>query len=160
MKKELQRNVNGVMSGGGSIEHPFSIHSASIGSRWKLHGLQSLMMTILLLFTMGIGQMWGDTWNVNLTGSGVNKDGITLTGSYVANAQVGSGSQTANSLQAKTASVCVFSEQTNITAISFKMCRATNSNSATKAVSIYTSTGGDMLFLRHLHFLPQTIVLR
>ena len=61
MKKELQRNVNGMTSGGGSIQHPFSIHSASIGSRWKVGGLQSLMMTILLLFTMGIGQMWGDT---------------------------------------------------------------------------------------------------
>ena len=26
MKKELQSNVNGMTSGGGSIQHPFSIH--------------------------------------------------------------------------------------------------------------------------------------
>ena len=58
MKNKFQSNFNGVRMGGGSIEHPLSIHSASIGTRWKPRGLQFLM-TLVLLFTMGIGQMWG-----------------------------------------------------------------------------------------------------
>lgn len=97
---------------------------------------------MLMVLFMGIGQMWGDTWSPTINSGSLNKDGITITGAYVKDAQVGNNSQKANSLQAKNASVCVFSEQTNITGISFKVCRATNSNSASKAVSIYTSNGG------------------
>ena len=57
MKNNFQSNVNGQMLDGGSIEHPLSIHSASIGTRWKPRGMQ-LICTLVLLFTFAIGQMW------------------------------------------------------------------------------------------------------
>lgn len=38
MRNNFQSNVNGQMLGGGSIEHPLSIHSASIGTCWKEGG--------------------------------------------------------------------------------------------------------------------------
>lgn len=62
MKKELQSNVNGMTSGGGSIQHPLSIHSASIGTRWKLGGIQ-VLLTLVILFTFAIGNVWAYTYN-------------------------------------------------------------------------------------------------
>ena len=40
------------------MEDPFSIHSASIGSRWKVGGIQ-VICTLVLLFTLAIGNAWG-----------------------------------------------------------------------------------------------------
>ena len=57
MKNNFQSNVNGQMLDGGSIEHPLSIHSASIGTRWKPRGMQ-LICTLVLLFTFAIGNVW------------------------------------------------------------------------------------------------------
>ena len=56
MKKQFQSNLDGMTLGGGSIEHPLSIHSASIGTRWKPRGMQ-LICTLVLLFTFAIGNV-------------------------------------------------------------------------------------------------------
>ena len=49
-----------------------------------------VLLALFVAMTIGVGNVWGKTWNVNLTGSGVSQDGITLTGDYAANASVGS----------------------------------------------------------------------
>ena len=65
-------------------------NSASIGSRWKLHGL-SLMMTIILLFTLALGNAWGastykmienNAFNSNhfWTTAGITEDAKTIQG--------------------------------------------------------------------------------
>ena len=46
-----------------TIEHPLSTHSASIGTRWSqagyLHALRMCAVLLVLLFTLGVGEMWG-----------------------------------------------------------------------------------------------------
>ena len=65
MKKQFQSNLDGMTLGGGSIQHPLSIHSASIGTRWKPRVLQ-VLMTMVFLFTLGIGNVWAQTSWVRL----------------------------------------------------------------------------------------------
>ena len=100
------------------------------------------LTTLLLILTLGIGQMWGATYNVTLNGGTVSSNGITLTGDYVAQAQVGNNSQKAPSFNTNNSSAYIFSESTNITGISFRVCRNTNGASANPAVNVMTSTGG------------------
>lgn len=100
------------------------------------------LTTLLLILTLGIGQMWGATYNVTLNGGTVSSNGITLTGDYVAQAQVGNNSQKAPSFNTNNSSAYIFSESTNITGISFRVCRNTNGASANSAVNVMTSTGG------------------
>ncbi len=47
MKDKFQSFVDGMTLGGGSIEHPLSIHSASIGRRWKAGGREGKRGTII-----------------------------------------------------------------------------------------------------------------
>ena len=97
---------------------------------------------ILMILTLGIGNAWGADYEVTLNGGTVSSNGITLTGDYVANAQVGNNSQKANSFNTNNSSAYIFSESTNITGISFKVCRASNGSSASAAVNVATSIGG------------------
>ena len=129
---------------GAPDEHPMSIRSASDGERWKNHGWKyvAMIFAVLVMSIANIGMAWGKTWNVSLTGSGVSQDGITLTGDYAANASVGSSSKKANSFNTNYSSAYIFSEQKNITAISFTVCRNTNGATANNAVTVATSTGG------------------
>ena len=101
-----------------------------------------MIFAVLVMSIANIGMAWGKTWNVSLTGSGVSQDGITLTGDYAANASVGSSSKKANSFNTNYSSAYIFSEQKNITAISFTVCRNTNGATANNAVTVATSTGG------------------
>lgn len=82
MKNKIQSYV-GMRLGGASIEHPLSIHSASIGTRWKPRGMQ-LICTLVLLFTFAIGNVLGadDVYYVmlynNITDAGVLTSSSTL----------------------------------------------------------------------------------
>ena len=146
MKKELQSNVNGMTSGGGSIQHPFSIHSASIGTRWKLHGLQSLMMTILLLFTMGIGQMWGADQTFTVESPAVSKryvqDNVLIGGSVGSKKLANVSSQACFYIASGSyAPIYVQSKAANIKSITIQGNRdATSGNVDTKAFNVFTSS--------------------
>ena len=113
-----------------------------IGLMSYLHRTLMLLFAVLVMSVANVGMAWGKTWNVSLTGSGVTQDGITLTGDYAANASVGSNSKKANSFNTNNSSAYIFSEQKNITAISFTICRNTNVADANNAVTVATSTGG------------------
>lgn len=57
------------------IEHPLSTHSASIGTRWSqagyLHALRMCAVMLVMLFTLGVGEMWGaKTYTYNMTYAG------------------------------------------------------------------------------------------
>ena len=61
----LHRNDVSMTLGGASIEHPLSIHSASIGTSRKPAGntaiIRCMAAMFVMLFTIGIGNMWSAT---------------------------------------------------------------------------------------------------
>ena len=60
---KLHRNDVSMTLGEASIEHPLSIHSASIGTSWKPAGntaiIRCMAAMFVMLFTLGVGNMWG-----------------------------------------------------------------------------------------------------
>ena len=69
MKDKFQSFEDGMRMAGGSIQHPLSIHSASIGT-CRRHRVWQVLMTLVFLFTLSIGQMWGadaTIFNVNFS---------------------------------------------------------------------------------------------
>ncbi len=108
MKRQFQSFVDGMTLGGGSIQHPLSIHSTSIGTRWKPRGMQ-LICTLVLLFTFSIGQMWGESATITIGSSTSTSYAATFTSSstnthVTANATSftkGSGVSTSNSTYGK-----------------------------------------------------------
>ena len=79
---DSQRKKIGVTLAEGAIEHPLSIHSASVGSSRKPNGrMQSFVKCaamLVMLFTLGIGQMWGgnEVYKTALFGSSYNSAGV------------------------------------------------------------------------------------
>lgn len=60
-----QRKEVGVISGEGAIEQPFSTYSAPFGTCWqpsgKLHSVVRCAAMLVMLFTIGVGNVWGAT---------------------------------------------------------------------------------------------------
>ena len=67
---DSQRKEVGVISGEATIEHPFSTYSAPFGTCWqpsgKLHSVVRCAAMLVMLFTIGIGNVWGETVSVNI----------------------------------------------------------------------------------------------
>lgn len=55
----LHRNDVSMTMGGASIEHPLSIHLASIGTSWKARGLKYVSMLLMALM-LCVGNAWAD----------------------------------------------------------------------------------------------------
>ncbi len=72
---DLQSNVVRVTSGGASDEHPMSTRSASDGDRWKSVGnvqaFWKYAAMLVMLFTIGSGNAWGETITLNVTSLGL-----------------------------------------------------------------------------------------
>ena len=51
---------------GASVQHPISIRSASDGTRWQSGGsmLRRIAIALLMILTLGVGQMWAETLHV------------------------------------------------------------------------------------------------
>ena len=92
-----QRKKIGVTLGEATIEHPFSTYSAPFGTCWqpsgKLHSVVRCAAMLVMLFTIGSGNVWGLSTTVNTTsGTSWTVDGRTWTaatdvsaaGSYLA----------------------------------------------------------------------------
>ena len=62
MKDKFQSFEDGMRMARGSIQHPLSIHSASIGT-CRRHRVWQVLMTLVFLFTLSIGQMWATATN-------------------------------------------------------------------------------------------------
>lgn len=62
---DSQRKQIGVTLGEATIEHPLSTYSAPFGTCWqpsgKLHSVVRCAAMLVMLFTIGIGNAWGDT---------------------------------------------------------------------------------------------------
>ena len=61
---DSQRKEVGVISEEGAIEHPFSTYSAPFGTCWqpsgKLHSVVRYTAMLVMLFTIGVGNVWAD----------------------------------------------------------------------------------------------------
>ena len=57
----LHRNDVSMTMGGASIEHPLSIHSASIGTSWTARGLRYIA-SILMILTLCVRNAWAIEW--------------------------------------------------------------------------------------------------
>ena len=84
---DSQRKEVGVISEEGAIEHPFSTYSAPFGTCWqpsgKLHSVVRCAAMLVMLFTIGIGNAWGDTWTWTASGGGnlgTSNGSVTLNG--------------------------------------------------------------------------------
>lgn len=92
----MDGNHSGVvtaMSGRASFQHPFSIHSASIGDRWNTR-VWKYAAVLLCLLTLGVGNAWahdnhtGKVTLVNATGNGTV---------YLSTSSTGNSGQTSSS---------------------------------------------------------------
>ncbi len=106
-----------------------------------------LLATLTLIFTLGIGQMWGDDPKLTIANPDqieYSQDGVYVTSPVVANAKMGNQTNQkcfyVTSSQT-TASLNVFSKLTNIKSISFDMVRNTGSSSLGNAISLFVSKG-------------------
>ncbi len=104
-------------------------------------------MTLVFLFTLGIGQMWAADPKLSIANPDQNEysqDGVYVTSPVVANAKMGNQTNQkcfyVTSTQT-TASLNIFSKLTNIKSISFDMVRNTGGSSLGNAVSLYVSKG-------------------
>lgn len=83
----LESRQVGVISGEATIEHPFSTYSAPFGTCWqpsgKLHSVVRCAAMLVMLFTIGSGNAWGDTWTWTASGGGnlgISNGSVTLNG--------------------------------------------------------------------------------
>ena len=70
---DSQRKEVGVISGEATIEHPFSTYSAPFGTCWqpsgKLHSVVRCAAMLVMLFTIGSGNVWGADETLTITGA-------------------------------------------------------------------------------------------
>lgn len=68
-----------------TIEHPLSTHSASIGTRWSqagyLHALRMCAVLFVMLFSLGVGNVWGLSVTYTTSSGSPSASGNTITGS-------------------------------------------------------------------------------
>ena len=66
---DSQRKKIGVTLGEATIEHPFSTYSAPFGTCWqpsgKLHSVVRCAAMLVMLLTVGVGDVWGETVTIN-----------------------------------------------------------------------------------------------
>ena len=105
------------------------------------------LTTLLLILTLGIGQMWGDDPKLTIANPDqieYSQDGVYVTSPVVANAKMGNKTNQKCfyvTSSKTTASLNVFSKLTNIKSISFDMVRNTGSSSLGNAISLFVSKG-------------------
>ncbi len=146
---DSQRKEVGVISGEATIEHPFSTYSAPFGTCWqpsgKLHSVVRCAAMLVMLLTLGSGNVWGETMELTFEGSGTFPNNSAWT--------VNSGSQnTTYNHTASGSKSCQFSAtgfyiKTNekiagtITNIKYYATKASTNTTSTN-VYIQTSTDG------------------
>lgn len=86
---DSQRKKIGVTLGEAAIEHPFSTYSAPFGTCWqpsgKLHSVVRCAAMLVMLFTIGVGNVWGatHTWNLATNSfSASSTTSVTWSSSY------------------------------------------------------------------------------
>lgn len=81
---DSQRKEVGVISGEATIEHPFSTYSAPFGTCWqpsgKLHSVVRCAAMLVMLFTIGSGNVWGAEQQITPATSGWNSTAGSQTG--------------------------------------------------------------------------------
>ena len=140
-----QRKKIGVTLGEAAIEHPFSTYSAPFGTCWqpsgKLHSVVRCAAMLVMLFTIGSGNVWGATSTITLTQSNLG-----LTGSYSSGATATVGGVTfkhtdlmknSDNIQVKASSGVLY----NSTAMPGKITNITITHTGTgRATKVYYGT--------------------
>lgn len=102
---DSQRKEVGVILEEATIEHPFSTYSAPFGTCWqpsgKLHSVVRYAAMLVMLFTIGSGNVWGVDYTYSFT---INADDFNTT-SYVANNNEKTSTATCTTDGSKTMSV-------------------------------------------------------
>lgn len=120
------------------------LRSASVPLSFRSRYLRyaAMIFCVLVMSIANIGMAWGASpWLLETPTQNVHtQDGITISGEYGTSLKMKNSNGKAYTVN--NTSLHIFSESTNITAISFEICVNSDGSGTAKAITVETSTGG------------------